>query len=85
VEKLNPEKAHAWHKEEGKPAYRPQMMLKVQFYSFLIGNMSCRKMEAGLQLRADYTFLSGDQVPDFKTLNTFRARHMAELPGLLRK
>lgn len=82
VEMLDLERVYAWYKEEGKPAYHPQMMLKVLFYSYLIGNMSCRKMEAGLQLRADYVFLSGDQVPDFRTLNAFRTRHMAELPGL---
>jgi hypothetical protein len=39
-------------------------------------------MEEGLQVRADYVFLSGDQVPDFRTLNAFRTRHMAELSGL---
>jgi transposase len=82
VEKLNLDQVYAWYKEEGKPAYHPQMMLKVLFYSYMIGNMSCRKMEAGLQLRADYVFLSGDQVPDFRTLNAFRTRHMVELPGL---
>ena len=82
VEKLNLDKVYAWYQEEGKPAYHPQMMLKVLFYSYMIGNMSCRKMEAGLQLRADYVFLSGDQVPDFRTLNAFRTRHMVELPGL---
>lgn len=82
VEMLNLERVYAWYKEEGKPAYHPRMMLKVLFYSYLIGNMSCRKMEAGLQLRADYVFLSGDQVPDFRTLNTFRTRHMDQLPGL---
>jgi transposase len=82
VEKLNLDQVYAWYKEEGKPAYHPQMMLKVLFYSYLIGNMSCRKMEEGLQLRADYVFLSGDQVPDFRTLNAFRTRHMAELPGI---
>ena len=58
------------------------MMLKVLFYSYLIGNMSCRKMEAELVLRADYVFLSGDQVLDFRTFHAFRTRHMAELPGL---
>lgn len=82
VEMLNLERVYAWYKEEGKPAYHPLMMLKVLFYSYLIGNMSCRKMEVGLQLRADYVFLSGDQVPDFRTLNAFRTRHMKELPGL---
>jgi len=39
-------------------------------------------MENGLQLRADYIFLSGDQVPDFRTLNAFRTRHIEALPGL---
>jgi transposase len=82
VERLNLERIYAWYKEEGKPAYHPMMMLKVLFYSYLIGVMSCRKMETGLQLRADYVFLSGDQVPDFRTLNSFRTRHMAELPDL---
>jgi transposase len=82
VEMLNLEQVYAWYKEEGKPAYHPQMMLKVLFYSYLIGNMSCRKMEAGLQLRADYVYLSGDQVPDFRTLNAFRTRHMDQLSGL---
>ncbi|OHD14896.1 MAG: hypothetical protein A2Y38_14255 [Spirochaetes bacterium GWB1_59_5] len=82
VERLNLDHVYAWYKNEGKPAYHPKMMLKVLFYSYLIGYMSCRKMEEGLQVRADYVFLSGDQVPDFRTLNTFRTRHMAELPGL---
>jgi transposase len=82
VEMLNLDSIYDSYKEEGKPAYHPQMMLKVLFYSYLIGNMSCRKMESGLELRADYVFLSGDQVPDFRTLNTFRTRHMAQLPGL---
>ena len=81
VEMLDLARVYAWYKEEGKPAYHPQMMLKVLFYSYLIGNMSCRKMEVGLQLRADYVFLSGDQVPDFRTLNAFRTRHMSEYGG----
>jgi transposase len=82
VERLDLEQIYACYKEEGKPAYHPKMMLKVLFYSYLIGVMSSRKMEAGLDLRADYVFLSGDQVPDFQTLNAFRTRHMAQLPGL---
>jgi hypothetical protein len=31
---------------------------------------------------ADYVFLSGDQVPDFRTLNTFRTRHMVDFKHL---
>lgn len=82
VERMNLEEIYQWYGEEGKPAYHPKMMLKVLFYSYLIGVMSCRKMEEGLELRADYVYLSGDQVPDFRTLNSFRTRHMEALPGL---
>ena len=82
VERLDLSPMYACYKAEGNPAYHPKMMAKVLFYSYLIGNMSSRKMENGLQTRADYIFLSGDQVPDFRTLNAFRTRHIAALPGL---
>jgi transposase len=82
VERLDLTKVYAFYKEEGNTAYHPKMMLKVLFYSYLIGLMSSRKMEAGLTYRADYIFLSGDQVPDFRTLNNFRVRHIEQLPGL---
>jgi len=82
VEQMNLEGIYMWYKDEGQPAYHPKMMLKVLFYSYMIGAMSCRKMESGLMMRADYVFLSGDQVPDFRTLNMFRTRHMKELPEL---
>lgn len=58
------------------------MMLKVLFYSYYAGLMSCREMWDGLKGRADFIFLSGDQIPDFRTLNAFRSRHPALLPRL---
>jgi hypothetical protein len=58
------------------------MMVKVLFYSYMTGMMSCRKMWEGLKNRADYIFLSGDQVPDFRTLNRFRLRMVDELANL---
>ena len=51
VKKLNLTKVYESYKDEGKPAYNPAMMLKVLFYSYLIGYMSSRKMEDGLSLR----------------------------------
>ena len=36
----------------------------------------------GLKYRSDYLFLSGDQVPDFRTINLFRTGHVNELPDL---
>ena len=82
VELLDLGELYGEYAEEGKPAYHPRMMLKVLFYSYYAGLMSCRKMWDGLKHRADFIFLSGDQVPDFRTLNTFRTRHITILPKL---
>jgi transposase len=68
--------------EEGNPAYHPQMMMKVLFYAYYCGLMSSRRIWDGLKERADFIFLSGDQVPDFRTINAFRTRHMKVLPKL---
>ena len=82
VERLDLGGIYGWYQEEGSQPYHPKMMLKVLFYSYLTGTMSSRKMWEGLKNRADYIFLSGDQIPDFRTLNRFRSRHLQQLPGL---
>jgi len=82
VELLDLEVIYDEYKEEGNPPYHPKMMLKVLFYSYYTGIMSSRKMWKGLKDRADYIFLSGDQVPNFRTINNFRTRHMEVLPDI---
>jgi transposase len=82
VERLDLSSIYGWYQEEGSQPYHPKMMLKVLFYSYLTGTMSSRKMWEGLKNRADYIYLSGDQIPDFRTLNRFRSRHLEQLPGL---
>lgn len=82
VERLDLNCLYDVYTEEGNVAYHPKMMLKVLFYSYLCGLMSCRKMEDGMIHRADFMYLSGDQVPDFRTLNNFRLRHIEQLPDL---
>jgi transposase len=82
VELLDLSSIYGWYQDEGSQPYHPRMMLKVLFYSYLTGTMSSRKMWEALKSRADYIFLSGDQVPDFRTLNRFRSRHIEQLPEL---
>jgi transposase len=82
VELLDLQEIYADYAEEGNPAYHPQMMMKVLFYSYFCGLMSSRKIWEGMKNRADFIFLSGDQVPDFRTINAFRTRHMQVLPKL---
>jgi len=82
VELLDLKEIYDEYADEGKPAYHPQMMLKVIFYSYYRGLMSSRKIWDGMKHRADFIFLSGDQVPDFRTINAFRTRHINVLPKL---
>ncbi len=82
VELLDLKVIYDAYKDEGNPPYHPKMMLKVLFYSYCTGIMSSRKMWKGLKDRADYIFLSGDQVPNFRTINNFRTRHMEVLPDI---
>jgi transposase len=82
VELLDLKVIYDAYKEEGNPPYHPKMMLKVLFYSYCTGIMSSRKMWKGLKDRADYIFLSGDQVPNFRTINNYRTRHMEVLADI---
>lgn len=83
VEKLDLSGIYSEYSDQGKPAYHPRMMFKVLFYSYYSGLLTSRKMNAALLSgRADFIFLSGNQVPDFRTLNEFRTRHLEELPNL---
>ena len=82
VEHLDLEKLYEEYSEEGCPGYHPKMLLKILFYSYMIGMISCRKMWENLKYRADYIYLSGDQIPDFRTINRFRLRVANILPGL---
>jgi transposase len=82
VEKLNLEKIYSYYSEEGNEAFHPKMMIKVLFYGYQQGIFSGRKLESSLKVRADFIFLSGGQVPDFRTLNLFRIRHKDTLPEI---
>ncbi len=82
IEHLDLEELYAEYSDEGCPGYHPKMLLKVLFYSYMTGMMSCRGMWNNLKYRADYIFLSGDQVPDFRTINRFRLRVCSQLPKL---
>lgn len=68
--------------EEGNVAYDVKMMIKVLFYAYYKNAFSCRKIWESLKVRADFIYLSGDQLPNFRTINRFRTRHMEKLSGV---
>jgi transposase len=80
IESLNLKSLYKSYSKEGNPAYHPKMMLKVLLYSYMKHKQSCRSIHEALQSgRADYIFLSGGNMPDFRTINDFRTRHIEEI------
>jgi transposase len=82
VERLDITNFYQKYSDEGNPAYNPKMMLKLLFYGYLCGIMSCRKLWDAVMYRADFIFLAAGAVPNFRTINSFRLRHLGDLPEL---
>jgi len=70
------------YSHEGNQPFHPKMMLKILFWGYYKNAMSCRKMQDALKYRADFIYLAAGQVPDFRTINDFRLRHLDILPDL---
>ena len=82
VERMDLSRIYESYSEEGNPPFHPKMMLKVLFYAYYKGLMSCRKIWDALAHRSDLIFLAAGQVPNFRTVNSFRLRHLEVLPQL---
>jgi transposase len=82
VEGLDLHELYDQYSDEGNPAYHPRMMLKVLFYAYYIGVMSSRTIWDCVINRADFMYLAAGQVPNFRTINSFRLRHLPRLAAL---
>ena len=66
------------YKGGGTSSYHPRMMLKILFYAYLNNIYSCRKIEKALQENIYFMWLSGNNTPDFRTINNFRGKRLKE-------
>ena len=82
IEKLDLSNIYDYYSNEGNPPYHPKMMLKILFYAYYISKRSCRFIWDAVINRADFIYLAAGQVPNFRTINDFRLRHLTELPDL---
>lgn len=67
---------------KGKPPFHPAMMTAVLLYAYTQGIYSSRRIAKACAERVDFMAVTGMQTPDFRTINTFRRRHLAALGGL---
>jgi transposase len=68
--------------ERGYPPYHPVMMTALLLYSYCQGLYSSRRIARACEERVDVMAVTGMQRPDFRTINTFRQRHLPALHGL---
>lgn len=79
VDKLDLSGLKKLYKEQGRSPYHPKMMLKVIIYAYMNNIYSCRKIEKLLNRDIHYIWLSGNEKPDFITINRFRTRVKEEI------
>jgi transposase len=82
-ESLNLSEIYVTYAEErGYPPYHPAMMTALILYAYSQGIFSSRKIARACAQRVDFMAVTGLQMPNFRTVNKFRARHLVALSGL---
>jgi transposase len=73
IEKMDLSALLAQYKGGGTSSYHPKMMLKVLIYAYTQQLYSSRKIAKALRENIYFMWLSGNQQPDFRTINRFRS------------
>jgi len=71
-----------YDEERGMPPYHPGMMTALILYGYCQGVYSSRRIAKGCEERVDFMAVTGQQKPDFRTVNRFRLRHLDALGEL---
>lgn len=76
VDRLNIDHIIDQYKGGGTTSFHPRMMIKVLFYAYTTNVYSCRKIEKALQENIHFMWLSGNSLPDYRTINYFRGKRL---------
>jgi transposase len=72
----------AYTEERGYPPYHPAMMVALLLYAYSRGVYSSRKIAQACEERVDFMAVTAMNRPDFRTIATFRRRHLKALGDL---
>ena len=78
MDKLDLEPILNEYKGGGTSSYHPRMMLKVLVYAYTQKVNSSRQIAKGLRENVNFMWISGNNRPDFRTINRFRSSVMKE-------
>jgi transposase len=68
--------------ERGFPPYHPTMMVALLLYAYSRGVYSSRRIAQSCEERVDFMAVTAMNRPDFRTIATFRRRHLKALGDL---
>jgi transposase len=68
--------------ERGHPPYHPAMMVALLLYAYSRGVYSSRRIAQACEERVDFMAVTAMNRPDFRTIATFRRRHLKALGDL---
>jgi len=72
----------AYTEARGYPPYHPTMMVALLLYAYSRGVYSSRKIAQACEERVDFMAVTAMNRPDFRTIATFRQRHLKALGEL---
>ena len=76
IEKIDIQSLITEYKGGGTSSYHPKMMLKVMVYAYCEKIYSSRKIGKALRENIQFMWISGQNTPDFRTINDFRGNRM---------
>ena len=76
VEKIDLTPLVSKYKGGGTSSYHPKMLLKVLIYAYVEKIYSSRRIAKALRENIHFMWISGENRPDFRTLNNFRSSRM---------
>jgi len=65
--------------KRGYPPYNPCMMVALLIYAYCRGIFSSRKIMQACEERLTFRVITGDDIPNFRTISDFRKLHFKEL------
>ena len=72
IEQLDLTVLYQQYKGGGTSSYHPKMMLKILVYGYIERQYSSRKIAKALRENLNFMWLSGQNRPNFRTINRFR-------------
>jgi len=71
--------------DTGRPAYHPEVLLKIYIYGYLNRIQSSRRLEREAQRNVELMWLTGRLMPDFKIIASFRKDNSKAIRGVCRQ